>query len=674
MVPPMSRTAITFAFHPQEEVPYNYNLTCDVKRKPNKLSINIKGEGYAVHPYIQLEQPEDSVAVGTITNRFFTLRPAPFVNYADFGVVQVLDTVSRVLTVTNNGKYNFDYLWEKDNMDSSLTLALQQGAKYGGTLAKGEEISYKLTFSPQKEAMLTGSMLTFTVGGKYNYNIVARGNAVSPALRFSFTREDFGPCFITSPGGSTVIEEKILRMVNHDPVNNISVECDFQKTRAFWVECPPTVLEPGGIMDVPIKFAPREVKDYEFIVPFVINGTSKVPINISGRGIIPRLELANQSQHRVNYGIVNVGGEYRKSIALVNRSKKALPIKLIEESGRLEDNCIQFSPHSEFVIQPRETFTIQVAFAPGRRVGLFNEDLLVHYAGITRKLLSISGKAQGMEVNLDTDSLPFGVVVKDSQKIKKLSLENTGDLPLGFQWMEGTFGKHFSISPLTGKLTPGSEISFDVIFKPQFVDEDIRQEKIMLMIPGLSPLSVTCTGSCVPQGNDSITTLEFSSLARKAETKAVKINNPSDKDWYLSPSLQGIHWEVPHEFKVPAKGSADMQVKYFPLSMCSKPQAGEEDKGHVGKVFVALPDGSAMLYQLKGYAGPPECSGVVNIDTAAKKPSTVTLKVQNWLGETQKLSVSVQLTEMPSPATNTIQDLSAGSIQPCQSFRSSGSL
>lgn len=657
VVPPHGRSQLTFAFHPQEEVVYNYNLVCDIKRKPNKLSINIKGEGYSCHPFLQLEQPIDQTTTGSIQNRYLTLRPTPFTNYADFGVVQVLDSVSKILTVTNNGKYNFDYIWDTESMDSTLALT---GGKLGGTLHKGEESSYKLTFAPQKESVLNGSMLSFTVAGKYTYNIVARGNAVEPALRFSFMQYDFGPCFVTSPGGSTVIEEVLLRLVNHDPINNISIECSFQKTRALWVECQPVVLEPGGMIDVPIKFAPRDVKDYTFIIPFVINGTSKVSIHIEGRGILPRLELVNQSQHRVNFGVVNVGGDVRKSIALVNRSKKALPIQLIEEgqygAGILDDRCVTFSPTNEFIIEPKDTLNVQVSFVPNKRIGQFSEDLMIRYAGITRKLLNLSGKAQGYEVNLETDSLPFGVVVMDSQKIKKLSLENTGDLSIGFQWMEGTFGKHFKITPLTGKLLPGGEITFDVVFKPQFTDEDIRQEGITLIIPGLPPLNVTCTGSCVQQKSDSIQTIEFNSLARKAEGKAVKITNTGDKDWYLSPSLQGIHWKIPHEFKVPAKGSADMAITYFPLTMCPKSTSAPDEAGnfHAGKVFVALPDGSALSYNLKGNAGAPECSGQVSIEAPAKKPSTVNVKLINWLGETQKFNVGVELLEKSSPATTII--------------------
>ena len=266
---PQSRCAIVLSFRPQEEVVYNFNVLCDVKRKPNKLSLNIKGEGYAVHPLLQLETEEGAQAgLG-----FTILRPSPSVNYVDFGAVQVHDTIKKKISVSNNGKYNFDYLWDTEAMGNMLVLS---GGKMGGTLQKGGLMEYLLTFSPQREGSLDGSTITFTVAGKYAYTLAPRGSGVTPALRFSFMQYDFNTCFVTSPGGSTVIEEAILRVTNHDTSSNISIECTFQKTRALWVDCPPTMLEPGGVMEVPICFAPREVKDYAFAVPFIVNGTGKV--------------------------------------------------------------------------------------------------------------------------------------------------------------------------------------------------------------------------------------------------------------------------------------------------------------------------------------------------------------------------------------------------------------
>jgi len=651
-VGPQGKCPITFLFKPSEEVAYNFNLQCEVKRKPNKLSINVKGEGYAVHPIILLEQSEEQAVAG---NRFQTLKPSPAVNYADFGAVQVLDSITKKFTVTNNGKYNFDYLWDTES-GNNLTLS---GGKMGGTLHKGEEMTYNITFAPMKESSLDGSMLSFTVAGKYTYNIFGRGSGVSPALRFSFMQYDFGPCFITSPGGQTVIEETTLRLVNHDPVSNISIESAFQKTRALWVDCPPTVLEPGSFIDIPIKFAPRDAKDYVFVVPIVVNGTTKVPVNILGKGINARLEMVNASQRRINFGVINVGSETRKTIALINRSKRALPVQLADNSQHgssvLEDMCVAFYPKNEFTIAPRETVNIQLIFAPNKRISQFQEDLLIRYAGVTRKLLSMSGKAQGIEVAFDSDSLPFGPVVMASQKMKKLSLENGGDLAITFQWLESTFGPHFSISPLTGKIGAGDEMTFDVTFKPQFLDEDIRQEGILCAIPGISPLQLTCSGTCIAQPSESVQTLRFDSLARKAEAKSVKIENPTEKDWYISPSLQGSDWKIPYELKVPAKGSADLVITYFPLTMSvapkSEPAEGEPDTAHQGTVFVALPDGTARSYKLRGYAGPPECAGTINIETAAKKAATTSIKLNNWLGQTQKLLVSSDITERACPAT-----------------------
>ena len=102
MVSPNSRSPIVLVFKPHEEILYNFNIQCDVKRKPNKLSLNIKGEGYGVHAQLQLEQLDEQGIM-----RYVTLRCAPAVNYADFGAVQVLDSVTKGLTVTNNGKCIF---------------------------------------------------------------------------------------------------------------------------------------------------------------------------------------------------------------------------------------------------------------------------------------------------------------------------------------------------------------------------------------------------------------------------------------------------------------------------------------------------------------------------------------------------------------------------------------
>jgi hypothetical protein len=75
------------------------------------------------------------------------------------------------------------------------------------------------------------------------------------------------------------------------------------------------------------------------------------------------------------------------------------------------------------------------------------------------------------------------------------------------------------------------------------------------------------------------------------------------------------------------------------------------NKSHSGQLFVALPDGSAQLYKLFGTAGPPTCSGQLTAETPAKKPAIIIVKVKNWLNETQRFDVKVDVKEKPTPAT-----------------------
>ena len=90
MVAPHGRFPVVLTFHPREEIVYNFNLLCEIKRKPNKLSLNVKGEGYGIHPVITIEQLDN------LGLRLINLKPAPGVNYADFGSVQVLDSMTKV--------------------------------------------------------------------------------------------------------------------------------------------------------------------------------------------------------------------------------------------------------------------------------------------------------------------------------------------------------------------------------------------------------------------------------------------------------------------------------------------------------------------------------------------------------------------------------------------------
>jgi hypothetical protein len=657
LVPPNGRVPITVNFSPAEEKFHNFNLVCNVRKKPNHLTLNLKGEGYAVHTKLLLT--EESSEGDEASGEREMMESRQGVNYVDFGSVHLNEKVTKKVSISNTGKFNCDYGWARSSNNPMLQIL---GGKTNGSLKKGSRIEFTLEFAPVAESVLDGTTITCVIAGRYNYVFQIGGRGVRPNLHFSYTDFDFASRFITAPGAALEPAESILLVTNRDLENPLSIDCAFVNQRALSVDCKPTVLEPGDSLEIPFNFAPREATDYEFVVPFLVNGTSKQNVVVKGKGIYARLELVDLQQSHVQFGNIVEGNSVSRNVKVVNRSSAVLTFNLVDEmkvgfgKGIMEFNDIMLFPSGAVTLGAHEACVLQLTFSPQKRLMAFTEDLLVRYAGETRKLLTLSGGATGFEVMLETDALPFGTVMAGSMRTRKLNFENTGDMPARCKWLEGTFGDNFRIEPLEVNVPPQSEFAFTVTFAPTYMSDDIRQEGMRLLVDGSDPLSLTCTGSCVPQPDDTIKTLSFTSCARKANVQSVSIANPTDKVWTLTPVMKGVHWKGMDEISVPGKGSVDYDVTYFPLSMTKAageseaPGEGDEDAApvedkHRGSLFFALPSGSALLYNLEGEASAPEPEDRLSKECAAKSMLTIPLTVTNWLRQPQKFAVSIVLSD-----------------------------
>jgi hypothetical protein len=75
-----------------------------------------------------------------------------------------------------------------------------------------------------------------------------------------------------------------------------------------------------------------------------------------------------------------------------------------------------------------------------------------------------------------------------------------------------------------------------------------------------------------------------------------------------------------------------------------KEEVVEVDISHRGELFVALPDGTAQLYHLKGNAEKPLNSPEIDLETSAKKSVETTVQLHNWLGVMQRYAKLPTLT------------------------------
>jgi hydrocephalus-inducing protein len=640
VVPPNGKANVEITFAPSEEKSHNFNLVCNVRRKPTKLSLNVKGEGYAIHDRMDLEEDMTESGGGVIFTEI--TRGSGDMNYVDFGTTHINEKVVRKVVITNSGKFNFDFSWARSKNPMLMV------SPEAGTVKKGEKLVCTMLFNPVKEVSLDQFSMECTVAGSRVYKMSVVARAIRYALNFSWMKHNFGPTFVAAPGAPPQSEECMLTIVNQELDEDVSLDCLWEKNSFLDVQCPPTVMPPDSTLQIPIVFTAREHKKYSGKIPFLVNGTSTIFVDVEGEGCGVKIELASPAHQAVNFGSLQVGQEVSRQVKLVNRSKRSATFELIDPivagRGQLDQYAVSFFPVGETTLGPRESCVVDLQFRPLQRVAKFTEELQILVAGSTRKLLTVTGACTGMEVHLETETLPFGSVCEKSNLTRHLQMENTGDMVTKYQWDAKAFGPDFSISPAEGLLAPFSQIKFEITFHPRRIDDDIRYEGLACYLEGANPVHVTLTGACIAQPDSDVKELQFETKARTTQSQSVTVANPSDKDWCLLPVLQGENWTQSSEtLDIPAKKSADFEVIYQPLSMTGG--ADGTDVPHNGTLFFALPDGTALLYNLSGIASDPEAEEQLSFETRAKQSLPIKLPVKNWLKTSQRFSVDIKLDE-----------------------------
>ena len=76
-----------------------------------------------------------------------------------------------------------------------------------------------------------------------------------------------------------------------------------------------------------------------------------------------------------------------------------------------------------------------------------------------------------------------------------------GDIGAKFAWDTKAFGKHFSIQPSEGFLSPGQDAKLVVTMDPQEASIDMRIDNVACRIEGVKePLLLTLTGAAINDG------------------------------------------------------------------------------------------------------------------------------------------------------------------------------
>ncbi|XP_053402100.1 hydrocephalus-inducing protein homolog isoform X11 [Mercenaria mercenaria] len=625
-LPPKSKIPVDLYFTPNSDKEVNFNLTCNVRRKTLPVTLNVKAEGYSMDCTLLCED--------SLGNRV-ELSPDGL-SQINFGEVEVNEQQIRNLFILNSGKFNFDFNWEL-NMATKRKDMVSMTPMSGG-VNHGERKKCILSFCPSSRMTLRDSELALKISHGPSFHIALNGLGVSPGLHFSFLTANFGSCFIYRAGMPS--HTKVLKLTNKDK-KEISVDCLYTPTNHLHHTFEACVIQPGQSVDVAFTFYPREAKKYKEIVTFEINGLSKQDIEIMGQGTEMKIEVADPKHKMLNLGAQVVGKVVKRYIPIINNSPAAITFTLAltpTTPALQQPGVLSISPTHQITLEGKGgTCKVEVIFKPTGRIPQFMEEVLLECAGLSQPLFVMQGSCLGMEISLDTVAIPFGAVVQRSQTSRKIVMANTGDMNAKFCWDINSFKPDFSIYPVEGYITPGMEVTFEVFFHPQEINQDIRYDKLRCFLEGgpHKPVTLTLTGTCI--GNPPVREGQhFSTNVRVKDTKNLTIPNRSNQTWHLKPIIEGEQWSGPVSFVVEPQQTKQYELTYFPLTMTS------EGKKHQGSIFFPLPDGTGLMFNLVGTAEAPRPSGKVQRDIPSKTWYNEMLPVQNWLKKPQRFRVKVE--------------------------------
>jgi len=627
VVGPDSSMPIELLFAPTLEKQFNFNVELSIKNKSRSLVLNVKGEGYAIHDVLLLEDANG--------------KPMELSAHAptrvDFGLVHVNDKAIKQLTVVNSGRFNFDVAMQL-RVPSGVRAPPVSVTPELATIKRNERFVFQLTYQPSSDASLPtglGVLCSITNGPTYSLQLLGRGKR--PRLSFSFLEHDFGPCFVVTPHNGMAPVTTTLRLSNDDE-NEVYFDMPFEGNAFLSATASRTVLAPGDEAEVTLVFSPPTADKFEVQLPFLVNGLSSVMVPLRGEGCELRLELADSSDQHVHFGSVHPQQQSSRSVSLINRSRKAVDISLVEAADALRSKAVSMALSGgalDGTLRPRESTMLELRFQPSLRIRPFSEQLVLRVCGLPRPILILDGACIAMDLKLEMDQLTFGQVVLNSRITRRLMLQNLGDMPSAFRLDKSRFEPDFSVSPLEGYLQPNEDVNLEVTFHPAAVNRDIRYERVPVQVDGQAPLALTLTGMCVDASPES-RVLTFKTRVREPSKQSIEVKNTSPTLWRIQPIVQDESWTGAEVLEVQPGQTATYEVEYCPMVMTA------EGEKHTGSVFFPLADGSAIYYQLEGTAGPPQEAGVIDQSFPCKHAATIPLTVQNWLKVPQRFKVDIR--------------------------------
>lgn len=636
---PKSSSNIEITFMPRVEKEFNYNLCLKIRNRQKPLMLNVKGVGYNINHNVFLDNKPEL--------KLYNKQE----HVIDFGEFFIKEKKERSIILENNGAFNFHYVFKKNGADY-LKITPESS-----TVKKSEKLIINLTILALNKLSLKNHKIFLQIVSGPIYTFVINAKARSPNLSFSATKIDFGLLYIQRPPQPIT---QIITIKNLDK-EALTIETNFENKNKSHLDVQLStgqVILPFtsklDILEIPIVFTPREVCKYKEVVNFKFNGIYDQEVEITGEGIPLKLEIEENIQ-TLNFGIIQLGQNRKMEFNILNKGKMKADIQIFPENKvNFNKRFLQFlsiDTNKNYRLDPKQSLKVEILFNPNTRIPLFTEELFMKINNNDqRRLISVSGASYGVDIKMVGDLPPFGTVVANSLTQRNIVLKNFGDLPAKFKWEvpnpKKDYSKFFTFYPMYGTIPPHEEVIISITFHPKIVSNNIYFEKIKCNIENFDPILINLYGKSCEVPKESITEKRLETEVRVPIVYEIKLKNNSDKLWRLTPTISTVneqfmnYFKGEHSFEIKAGVEGTYLITYNPLTMSYDKEQKQQKVEHEATVFFPLPDGTAKVHKITGFATEPKAKKSINETCKAREWKTITLSINNWLYSSQRFRVT----------------------------------
>lgn len=303
----------------------------------------------------------------------------------------------------------------------------------GQTINPGDSAVVSVAFAPTSEGSKRG-VLSFTTGTVRSPDplptttIPLSGNGVLPAVpRASFSPApsaslDFGSIRV---GESRTISLSVSN-TGTAPLHILSANMAGNDKGMFALTLPSSTIPPGGTDAVQVTFFPSAAGQRSATLS-IVHDAPDSPANFAlvGVGTISPAPEMQLNPALLALGNVALGHSGQGWFTITNAGGSPLVVSAITA----DDPAFVPQPAS-FTLGAGQVQTVVVTFTPTARGERTAALTVVHNAGSSPTMLSVSGKGVGPVLTLSAQSLGFGETLLNTTATQLLSFTNSGDADL----------------------------------------------------------------------------------------------------------------------------------------------------------------------------------------------------------------------------------------------------